>query len=129
MAVELIDYDKFNAAVIDWSRGTRREYLAAMPKAGIKRYSGQLAAKLGSRSRKKTGKIFMVSFPFPKQGVWTYHGVGRGVPITKAGTPSTKRKPKKWWDEVQTKRLPLLEIKIAPIYANAAFRVFGSNVK
>lgn len=129
MVEEFVDYNQFNKTVVNWSRGARGQYLRSIKQSGVKNYSGELQMKLTSRTRKKNSMIFMVSFPFPKQGVWTYHGVGKGVPIMKAGTPATNRKPKKWWDKVQQTATEQLKIKITPLYANAVVRTFGTNVK
>lgn len=121
-----LDYNEFNKTVVDWSIGARAEYLKSIKQTSIKRYSGDLQISFKRRTRKKDGKIFMVSFPFSKHGIWTWRGVGKGVPIALAGTPATSRKPKDWIGAPQQKNMNTLSAKIAPVYSNMITKSFGS---
>jgi hypothetical protein len=126
MSLTVIDYNEYNKTIIDWSKGARAEYLSSIRKSGVRRYSGELQRTFKRRTRKRDGKIYMVSFPFSKHGIWTWRGVGKGVPIALAGTPSTSRKPKDWISAPQEKNLNTLSVKIVPVYSGMIVKSFGT---
>lgn len=113
-----IQIEGFNAAVRDWTKGSRRALVSEMLRLGI-RDTGSLRKTLRYRLRKLDGTVSAISFKFPRYGVFVQKGVGKGVPIGRVGDPAIKRKPKDWFNEPIGKRLEELSEKIQPFYSDA----------
>lgn len=106
-------YLKYNNIIRNWNWPMPGYLKNQMRKLEVKSYSGDLYAALDFKYYQKYGQIFRIRYRMPKQGVWIHKGVGRGTPISKAGSPQTKRKVKDWFNSPIQKPLERLAGQLA----------------
>ncbi|MGN6293765.1 MAG: hypothetical protein ACTHMV_13560 [Chitinophagaceae bacterium] len=102
------DMDKFNTAVADWAKSTKRDVIAEMDALGIQASSQSkspipLRKALRSSVRKQGGIASRITFKFPRYAVFRHKGVGRGTKISEVGT--TARRPAPFLNPVIDKNL------------------------
>jgi hypothetical protein len=95
------DIDSFNADVNKWTKETKEKIVSEMNSLGIvhREYSQSpvpASKALKTSERKNAGVVSKISFRMPRHMVFVAKGVGRGVPISKAGQGN--RKPKDWFN-------------------------------
>lgn len=99
------DPSKYNRRIINWESTTAAQLDKQFDKYGIehRRYSPSphpAREILKAIHSLKNGMVSKVSFKFPRHMVFVHKGVGKGVPISIAGSSATARKPKPWFNEV-----------------------------
>ena len=91
-------YIKYNQIIRTWNWPIPGYLKNQMRKLEVRSYSGDLYSALDFKYYQKFGQIFRIRYKMPKQGVWIHKGVGRGTPISQAGTATTKRVVKDWFN-------------------------------
>lgn len=97
--------NKLRKNILSWKRETFAKLKQETNKLGIEHRSNSpsnipanSAMKAAHASRQ--GYINRITYKFPKHMVFVHKGVGRGVPIAKAGSAGINRKPKPWFNPV-----------------------------
>jgi hypothetical protein len=102
------DMDSFNADAARWAKGTKDAIVDQMNSLGIVHRDNSQSTvpaqqALKQSQRKNAGVVNKISFKFPRHMVFVAKGVGRGVPVSKAG--QSNRKAKDWFNDPVEKRM------------------------
>jgi hypothetical protein len=91
------DYKNLNSYIASKTKDAVFSLQKEQDRLGMKHDSDSLKV-INTRLRKQAGFVSRISFKFKKSGIFVHKGVGRGTPISKAGT--TNRKAKEWFNPV-----------------------------
>jgi hypothetical protein len=97
---EITKYTELNSRIKQWT-GTRTEQMKSWIFGHDVMFEGDLHAELRFKIRESFGKAAIISWQFPRHGVFVEKGVGRGNPIGGVGS-TNKRKPKPWFQQSVT---------------------------
>jgi hypothetical protein len=139
---------KFNHVVTWWKNNVRKNAISnvvTMTGKGVTgSYSNILSRKtyyklesnITTKTRKDFGEINMVSFQFPRHGVFVHKGVGRGwemisgkVVRTAKGIQKGTRVPKDWLNSEIDKSVGLLADELVTIKADAVVNAASAKIK
>lgn len=114
-----------NQDIAQWAVGTVNELknqFTILDIKHVKRSPSTTPSKdaIQNKFGRRQGQISKISFKFPRHMVFVHKGVGRGVPISLAGSSGTTRKPKEWFDPVIDKNVDVLADKVAEHAADIA---------
>jgi hypothetical protein len=135
------DLDKYNKEVRDWAfrvgSGLKGNIMAFNGKG-----TGQLAQMLQTRTRKSFNEVDLISYHFPRHGVFVQKGVGRGY-VMQGGTVvrgirhdkvvkplqgPVNRRPEDWFNGTMEREVPVLADIIANHMADkASVAAMGAN--
>lgn len=131
--------DEFNEQTRSWGRATNDQVKAGLFGIGARR-TGQLLRELKVRTGLQFGRVFRISFSFPRQLVWLEKGASKGYGGRKGSrwtTRGTVRRTSKEslgkmgtgrriahriFNSTMDKRVPILAALVARYYANASVK-------
>jgi len=110
--------EKLNSDIKSWAGETQKELKQQFDSLNIQHVDRSPSPRpsrevLENILRSRGGLVSKVSFKFPRHMVFVHKGVGKGVPISLAGSNATNRKPKPWFNPVMDKKVEDLADRVA----------------
>ncbi len=120
-----LDLEDFNSGIVTWGRATAQATRMQMLRLGIRQGPVSKTFRSGY-GKDRGGEINRVSFIMARPLIFVHKGVGRGWPISRAGSALARgRVAKEFFNPVIDERITALADFIAESHADAIVKNIG----